>query len=99
AGARILVQGERSGTRLNVDTYTVTAPAPATARRASPALAGATPVIVILLRWLDSPGAETLTPTQATAQSLVFDAADSTRRYFEENSFGSHTLSGVVTPR
>ena len=99
AGARLLIQGERRGARLLVDRFTVTAPAPSSARRASPAIAGATPIIVILLRWLDSPAAGSLTPTQAAAQTLVFDATDSTRRYFEENSFGSHTLSGVVTPR
>ena len=77
-----------------VDRFTVTAPAPSNLRRASPAIAGATPIIVILLRWLDSPAAGTLSPTQAGAQSLVLDATDSTRRYSEENPSGPTAFRG-----
>jgi gametolysin peptidase M11 len=99
SGSRISVRGERVNGRILVEAVTLIAPPPSTARRAAVAVAGTTPIIVILLRWLDSPAADTLTPTQATARSLVFDAADSTKRYYEENSFGTHSLSGAVTPR
>jgi hypothetical protein len=98
AGARIAVEGRRVDGRLNVDRFSVRAPSPSV-RRAAVAVSGTTPVLVILLRWLDSAPAEDLNPTQAAAQSLVFDAPDSTKKYYEENSFGTHSLSGAVTPR
>ena len=59
------------------------------------AVSGATSVLVILLKWKDT----TTEPyTVAFSQNRVFGATDSAKKYYEENSFGSHTLTGTVTP-
>ena len=91
-GMRVAVSGSRVGGELTVESLRVL---PSPPRRAGLAISGATSVLVILLKWRDT----TVEPyTVANSQNLVFGPTGSVKKYFEENSYGSHTLTGTVTP-
>ena len=87
-GLRVSVSGESRGRDLAVETLRVLPPR---LSAAAMAISGATSVLVILLKWKDT----TTEPyTVAFSQNRVFGATDSAKKYYEENSFGSHTLTG-----
>lgn len=90
-GMRLSVDGRRTNGELRVEGLRVLRAPPAAA---SIAIGGATSVLVILLKWLDT----TTEPyTVPYSQNLVFGPSPSVTKYFEENSFGQHTLTGTVT--
>ena len=89
-GARVTLEGESRGSSFRVARIAVLeAPAADT-----PNISGTSSVIVILIKFLDT----TVEPyTVAQAQNVVFGASDSAAAYYAEASYGSHTLSGIVT--
>ncbi len=89
-GTRVRVRGTPGPGRFAVEDLEVLE-APSLAD--PPGISGNSPVITILIKFLDT----TTEPyTVAQIQNRMF-AADGVADYFEEVSYGSHTLSGIVT--
>jgi hypothetical protein len=97
-GMHVRATGRRRDGTMAVERLEVLATPPSKASIPAPKVTGNSTVIVILMRWLDSPPAGSLSPTQTAANDLVFAASNSVRRYYEEISYNAHTLSGVTTP-
>jgi S-layer homology domain len=89
AGARVSVNGKPDGDAFAVESLEILEDAPAQA----PAVGGDTSVIAILIKFLDTPSEPF---TVAEVQNKVFGSAG-TSAYYAEASYGSHTLSGIVT--
>jgi len=90
SGMRLRVAGVVQGAAIRVDAAEILAPAPGPVAAA----ANNTSVIVILIKYADT----TTEPyTVAQTQSVVFTASNSVASYYQENSFGQQTLSGIVT--
>jgi hypothetical protein len=90
AGSRVTVHGEAEAGRFRVDALEVIEAASAPE---APGISGNTTVITILLKFTDTV-TEPYTVTQI--QDRMF-AAGGVAAYYAEASYGSHTLSGIVT--
>jgi gametolysin peptidase M11 len=89
SGMRIRVSGVMLGAAVQADGIEIIAAAPVVAP-----VSGNSTVIVMLIKYADT----TTEPyTVSQTQSVVFSAANSVANYYKENSFGQHTLSGIVT--